>query len=461
VGGAKAQPASGLLSRRVLACYAGLQFPLSTIGLPLSIYLAPFYAGELGLPLAALGLAMLLARLSDVVTDPIIGTISDRWRPSVGRRHIWVPMGIITLMVGVWLLFTPGEKVGLPYFLVALTITYLGFTMTRLPYHAWGGELSNRYEDRTLITSARQVASLAGLIFATTIPALVLMRPGATSADVLAAMSIGMLVTLPLFGLILFFGVPEPKDIPDKRPLEWKRTLRQLWRNGPFRRISVVLFLGFIAETFRITITLFFARDVVGVSNIGAIYVAYFVTGLIAVPFWMWIGNRIGKHRALALAFGIVVATNLGIFLLSRGEVMAFTVLFILKGFCFGALELLPSAMVADTADVDTVFSRERRQGLLFAVTGMVVNLGQAIGQGLSLGLLGLVGYMAAGESRPETLLWLRMFYCLLPSLIIAIPIFLLWKYPLTRERHRRFQARVEQGWSPRGLAAERATELS
>jgi Na+/melibiose symporter-like transporter len=451
----------GRLSRRVLACYAGLQFPLSTIGLPLSIYLAPFYAGELGLPLAALGLAMLLARLSDVVTDPIIGTISDRWRPSVGRRHIWVPIGVVMLMVGVWLLFMPAGQVGLPYFLIALTLTYLGFTMTRLPYHAWGGELSNRYEDRTLITSARQVASLAGLIFATTIPALVLMRPGAASADVLAAMSVGMLVTLPIFGLILFFGVPEPSQVPEKRPLEWRRTLRQLWRNGPFRRISIVLFLGFIAETFRITITLFFARDVVGVTNIGAIYVAYFITGLVAVPFWLRIGNRIGKHRALALAFGIVIATNLAIFLLGRGDFLAFTLLFMAKGFCFGALELLPSAMVADTADVDTVLSKERRQGLLFAVTGMVVNLGQAIGQSLSLGLLGLVGYMAAGESRPDVLLSLRIFYCLLPSLIIAVPIFLLWRYPLTRERHRRFQTRVEQGFSPRGMAAQSAMELS
>lgn len=446
---------SGLLNRRVLACYAGLQFPLSTIGLPLSIYLAPFYAGELGLPLATLGLAMLLARLSDVVTDPIIGTLSDRWRPAVGRRKIWVPLGVITLMIGVWFLFMPEGRVGLPYFLAALAVTYLGFTMTRLPYHAWGGELSNRYEDRTLITSARQVASLAGLIFATAIPALVLTRPGATSADVLAAMSIGMLIALPLFGLVLFFGVPEPASVPDKHPLNWRRTLRQLWRNGPFRRISLVLFLGFVAETFRITITLFFARDVVGVTNIGAIYVAYFITGLLAVPVWMRIGNQLGKHRALALAFGVVIITNLGIFLLGRGDVLAFTLLFMAKGFCFGALELLPSAMVADAADVDTMFSKERRQGLLFAVTGMVVNLGQAIGQGLSLNLLALVDYAAAGESRPEVLFYLRGFYCVLPSLIIAIPILILWTYPLTRERHRRFQMRVENGLPARGPAVE------
>ncbi len=427
-----------------LATYGGLQFPLSTIGLPLSIYLAPFYAGELGLPLAALGIAMLLARLSDIVTDPFIGTLSDRWRPRIGRRRVWVPIGVSVLMIGVWLLFNPATGVGFGYFLAALTLTYLGFTMTRLPYHAWGGELSNRYEDRTLVMSVRQVFSLAGLIFATTIPALVLMRPGATSADVLGVLSIGMIGGLAVFGIILFFFVPEPTDTPAHRPLDVKRTIRQLWRNGPFRRISIVLLFGFIAETFRITITVFFARDVIGVPNIGIIYVWYFVTGLVAVPFWLWLGNRIGKHRTLAVAFGMVLATNIGIFFLGFGQVGAFTALFIAKGFCFGALELIPSAMVADAADVDTVMSRERRQGLLFAVTGMIVNFGQAVGQGLSLNLLAVVGYQAAGGNGPDQLFALRVLYCLFPAVVISIPIALLWGYPLTRDRHRRFQSFIE-----------------
>lgn len=352
----------------MLAAYGGLQFPLSTIGLPLSIYLAPFYAGELGIPLATLGIAMLLARLSDIVTDPLIGIASDRWRPRIGRRRVWVPIGIGVLLLGTWLLFNPGGKVGFPYFLVALALTYLGFTMTRLLYHAWGAELSNRYEDRTLITSVRQMFSIAGLIFATLIPAIVLTRPGATSADVLAALSIGMLVTLPLFGALLFFGVPDPNVTTAQRPLLIRVSLRQLWRNAPFRRISIIL-------------------------------------------------------------------------------------LFVAKGFCFGALELLPAAMVGDSADVDTVMSRERRQGLLFAVSGMVVNFGQAVGQGLSLNLLALVGYQAAGGNGPDALWWLRTLYCILPGVILAIPIGMLWRHPLTAARHRRFQAFIER----RELAATHA----
>jgi Na+/melibiose symporter-like transporter len=441
----KASGKSDRLSWGVLAAYGGLQFPLSTVGLPLSIFLAPFYAGELGIPLAALGLAMLLARLSDIVTDPLIGMATDRWRPAIGRRRVWVPIGTSVLALGIWFLFNPGKDVGLGYFIAALTATYLGFTMTRLPYHAWGGELSNRYEDRTLVTSVRQVFSLAGLIFATAIPAIILSRPGATSATVLSALSVAMVAGLAFFGLLLFLFVRDPVTTTEQRKMDYRRTARQLWRNGPFRRISIVLLFGFIAETFRITITVFFARDVIGVPNIGTIYVFYFLTGLAAVPFWLWLGNRIGKHRTLAVAFGVVFATNVAIFFLGRGDVAAFTALFIAKGFCFGALELLPAAMVADSADVDTIFSRERRQGLLFAVTGMIVNFGQAVGQGLSLNLLALVGYDASGASNgPDQIYWLRVLYCILPAIVIAIPILILWRYPLTRERHRRFQTFIE-----------------
>ena len=95
-----------------LLFYAVVALPLATIGLPLTIYLAPFYAGEIGIPLAALGTAMLLARLVEVVVDPFIGTLSDRWRPRVGRRKIWLPIGGLMLICGVFMLFRPWEGVG-------------------------------------------------------------------------------------------------------------------------------------------------------------------------------------------------------------------------------------------------------------------------------------------------------------------------------------------------------------
>jgi Na+/melibiose symporter-like transporter len=57
-------------SRRTIAFYASASFPLSVVGLPLVVYIPPLY-GELGIPLALLGTILMLARLSDVFTDPL------------------------------------------------------------------------------------------------------------------------------------------------------------------------------------------------------------------------------------------------------------------------------------------------------------------------------------------------------------------------------------------------------
>ncbi len=426
-----------------LAAYGGLALPLSTIGLPLSIYLAPFYAGDLGLPLALIGTAMLLGRFSDVITDPLIGLLSDRWRTRIGRRRPWILIGVPLLAASTWVLFNPPSH-SLWAFLAALTFTYLSFTVLQLPHLAWGGELSNNYEERNRIASTRQAFSIAGLIVSTAIPAWVLSRPGAGSAEVLHALGIAMLVLLPLFGAIVFWFVPEPAAAENEPKLDLKRTIRQLWRNAPFRRLSFVLLAAYVAETFRITITLFFARDIIGLTNVGAIYMMYFAVGFVCVPLWSWLGNRIGKHRALGLAFGIVALTTLAIFTLEKGQVTLFTVLFLGKGVCFGALELLPASMVADTADVDSVMSRARRQGQLFAVSHMVTKFGQALGQFFSLNLLALVGYNASGANTPEALFWLKVFYCIGPPLVLAALVPLLWSYPLTAARHRNFQKFVD-----------------
>ena len=429
----------------ILLAYGGLSMPLAMIGLPLSIYLAPFYAGELGLPLALLGTAMLIGRFSDVITDPLIGTLSDRWRPRVGRRRVWILIGVPLLVAAVWMLFNPVKGAGLGYFLAWLSCVYLSFTMIQLPYQAWGGELSNNYEERSRIVSVRQLFGIAGLIASTALPAWIQSKPGATSADVLHGLGQMMLFTLPFFAACLYFGVPDRAQETPPASLELKRSLRQLWRNAPFRRLNLVMLIGYTAETFRITITLFFARDVIGLTNVGVIYILYFITGFLAVPFWVWLGNKIGKHRALAVAFSIVVTTNIAIFFLGFGQVTLFTILFLGKGFCFGALELLPASMFADTADVDTVMSRERRQGLIFSVSQMVAKFGQALGQGLSLNLLALAGFNAAGGNGPDQIFWLRILYCLFPATVLAFAIGLLWRYPLTAVRHRRFQAFVER----------------
>lgn len=428
-----------------LAAFGAIAAPLSTIGLPLSIYLAPFYSGELGIPLSSLGIAMILARGADVVVDPSIGALSDRLRTPFGRRRVWIPIGALALVVGVWFLFRPPAGADVLYFTLWVTIVYLGYTLVQLPHSAWGGELSTDYNERTRIMAVRQAFSMIGLIAATALPAIVLQRQGATAGDVLASLAVLMAILLPIAAALAILFVPEPAAGPQEPLVGFVKGARAALRNGPFRLIVAALFLGYLAETFRITITLFFARDVVGVPNVGVIYAYYFIVGLAAVPFWGWLAARIGKHRALAGAFAIVVATNLAVFFLQHGQVTAFIVIFMAKGFCFGALELLPSALVADAVDVDSARSRTQRQGVFFAFTAMTNKIAQALGQGLSLLLLSVVGYNAAGGNGPAQLHALKALYGLAPAAALAPALLIMWTYPLTAARHARLRAALDR----------------
>jgi glycoside/pentoside/hexuronide:cation symporter, GPH family len=434
--------AENKLSRAGIWAFGAVALPLSTIGLPLTIYLAPFYAGEMGLSLAALGTAMLLARILDVVVDPFIGSLSDRWRTRFGRRKPWLVLGSIVLLIGMAKLFHPPQGVTLAYFLTWLGVMYVGFSLVQVPHRAWGAELSPLYDQRTHISSVRQFFATGGLIVSTLVPAIVLGQKGATSADVLSSLATMTLIVLPLMVLLNLYFTPDRHAAPvsPTAKMDWRAQWRAVKRNGPLRTILLVLFVGFSAETFRQTLTVFYARDVIGVPNLGLIYVYYFISAFIGVPFWRWVAKHTGKHKALAYGMVIAIGTNLGLFFLTKGDVALFTLMFIVKGFCFGALDLLPAAMLADATDVDTAISRKSRAGLLFAMAGVVTNLGQAVGQALSLNALSWVGYRAAGETGEATLMAMRVLYALVPSVVLGLALLIALRYTLTGARHERLR---------------------
>ncbi len=435
------------ISRRVILSYGVLALPVGVIGIPMGIYLAPFYAGELGLPLAAVGVMLMLSRLTDFITDPLIGLLSDRWRPAMGKRKVWVPIGTVVIMSGVYLLFRPPEGVGTLYFLCAVSLTYFGYTTLLLPYHAWGAQLSTNYHERTQIIACSRFFDTAGLVIATIIPAYILSRPDATSGDILHGLSIFFLLGLPLCALITFTGVPEPEqDAGTSAQVTIPQALKLLSRNRPLALVIAAVFIATIAEVFRQTTTVFFADEIIGVENIGIVYAAYFVVALAMIPVWSRIAGRLEKHRALALALGVVVLTNLAMYFLEEGQVELFTALFILKGSCYGALALLPGAMIADTADIDTALTGENQQGLIFAIKAMVQKLAFATGQGLPLILLGWVGFDAAGGNGVAELHWLKIIYGIAPAVVALFSIAALIPYSLTEARHRELREYIDRG---------------
>src|SRR5512143_2601780 len=121
---ASSPPAPPPLPGAVVFAYAMTALPLAVVGLPLAIYVLPFFAQERGVPLAQLGLVLTAARMGDVFVDPVIGAASDRLRTRFGRRRPWILVGAPVLMLGTWMLFVPPAGVGAAYLVVWTLVAY-------------------------------------------------------------------------------------------------------------------------------------------------------------------------------------------------------------------------------------------------------------------------------------------------------------------------------------------------
>jgi glycoside/pentoside/hexuronide:cation symporter, GPH family len=428
--------------------YGSLGMPLALLGYPLGIWLPRAYTTYVGVPTALVGVIITVAAIFDAVTDPAVGFLSDKVRTRWGRRKAWISIGAPFLALALYYILNPHEGATVAYLAFWFVFLRLGTTLVLVPYGAWGAELSGEYHTRTRIVSVRQVFALTGLIGAAAIPALVEFLHGdvTTAVMVLNAYTGPVLILLPLIVLLLIWQIPEPPKSVREGAVSFTQSLTLMYRNRLFLRLIAIEILINGSEAFRNALSLYFMQDYIGAPRAGMLYLVYFGMGLAAIPLWNTLARRFGKHRSLAGATIFVCATNIAIFMLSPGQIWPFYILFALKGFCFGAFNYLPLAMMADVIDLDTMKTGDARHGSYFSVIGFVSKAALSVG-GTALMLLALVGYdTSLGATHgPTELLWLAFLYAIVPTLALLCALYLCWTWPLTARRHAKLRRILEK----------------
>ena len=443
----QAQSQMQSLTTNVLGVYGFMALPLALVGYPVAIWLPAFYAGHVGLPLAAVATMLSLAKLTDVVTDPAVGLISDRMRTPFGRRRPLIFLGTPILAVSVWLLFVPPQGVDQYYLLLCIAGMYIGTTLIGLPYGAWGAELSPDYHQRARVTAWREQFTLIGLLVAAFIPFLVEQYGDGTTASIMRGMALAIAISAPLAMLLLFIFVaePEPQGGATQAHVSFWDGEKRIWTNKPMRMIIGILLIVTLAEAFRNALSLFFMRSVIQAGAVGTLYFGYFVAGLAAVPFWLWLGRKIGKHlsfSAVLITVAIISTINMAF---DATTYTVFVIFFMLKGACFGGLQFLPLAMLADVIDVETAETGKARAGSYFAFAGMTSKISTALGTFLAIWALSFTNFNAKllSENSFDDLLALRVLYAIVPAVFFIFAIVIAVRFPLTAQRQADLQAQI------------------
>ncbi len=428
----------------------------------LLLYYSQILGVSAGLAAAALGIALLF----DAITDPIVGSYSDRFGSRLGRRHPFMYAAAVPLGVSMFALFSPpataDTTILLAWLFVFTLATRLSLTFFSVPWNALGAEFTNDYVERTSIIAFRFIVGwIGGAAFSFSMYTLVFVSSEEYPAGQLNPANYP-LFAIVVASLITFWCLLTThmtrKDIKYLRqPTENSRavSLTRSWADIRIALSSRNYRLLFVA-------TLMFA----GLGGVGGVFDIYMNTyfwefrtedlrwfflvifgAMAAVALAPLLQKRFQKHHILVVMMSCVMINAMAKVLFrfldvwpDNGDPMLLNLLIlqgVLQMFLLNTAGIMFVSMIGDLTDEQHLRVGLRQEGVFASATSFSAKATSSIG--LTVGGLLLDAVIrfprgtGVGEVADDVLIRLAVVDAIVVPLFFFVPIWLMARYTLTR----------------------------
>ena len=447
------------------AAAGGITWKVMSIAFPF------FFTNIFGLTVADAAALMLVARLFDVVTDPIMGALADRTQSRWGTYRPWLIFGAIPLgVIFALLLYTPdlglaGKRV---YAYTLYLLMMVVYTAVNVPYGSLLGVMTADDNEKNQFSSFRMVGAYAmGFVTLLSFPYLLKMVGGETEIIdgvekyTVAAQQHQYAVIGAILGILaavgtLACGLLTKERLKPVRAEKFSfKPFADLFRNKPWIYLTLVGICTNFFNGFRYAVASYLLEYCLhGDVTVSGLIINYtvFMTfgevtcmifGGLSPRFTKWVGS---KKKAFIWAALICAVTSIGFFFIPMDPkyiwVMVATV--ILTSIGIGLYSPLLWSMYADVADYATEKNGTSSTGLIFSSGTMAQKFGSAISGALVALLLGFAGFISdtdpvtgqtivtiTNEPAVQTMIW--AVFSLFPAAIALLIILLLKLYPIKK----------------------------
>lgn len=402
-----------------------------------SFFLLYFLTSSAGVSPALAGTALMIGKLWDAVTDPLMGGLSDRTHSRFGRRRIYFVIAALPLALSFYLLWqSPSEsELGKFWYVLGTVIFYSSsITLFSIPYSALTPEMTSHYHDRTSLTGYRVMFSIVGtLIGAGATP--ILLASGYTYSQIALVYGVVIVITC----ILCFLGTKgydTAKTVNSEKHLE---KLKSVLRNRPFRLLVLMFFFNTVAVTSMSANMMYYINDVLRYSGTAAQLPlgVLLVTAMLFVPFWVTLSKKLDKKYCHLLGMLIFIVSILSIYFFGKTSQTVFFSLVIISGFAVSPTYIFNWSMVPDCIEVDELESGQRREGLFYGFWFFAQKLAMACGIWMNGLVLGFTEYQngQALEQSKSAISGIEFLMGPLPSLFLAFSCIALLLYPITEKR--------------------------
>ena len=433
------------------AASGGITWKIMSVAFPL------FFTNVFGLTFADAAALMLLARMFDVVTDPLMGSLADRTQSRWGTYRPWLIFGAIPFgIVFALLLYTPelgmtGKRIWAYGFYLLMMVCY---TMVNVPYGSLLNVMTEDSDDRNQFSAFRMVGAYA-MGFVTLLTFAMVQKWAGGSAQHQYAV-VGVVFGLIASVMTLACGLlTKERHKPVRAEKFTFKQYGDLFRNKPWVYMTLVAVCTNFFNGFRYAVVGYmFTYCLDGDVTVGRFIINYTafmafgeVTCMIFGAVSPWFTRKVGSKRmAFVWASVICVVCSIAFFFIpmDASYIWVMVAVSMLTSVGAGLYSPLLWSMYADVADYATDTYGSSSTGLIFSSGTMAQKFGGAISSSLIAFLLGVAGLVSetdiltgetvvtiTDEQSVRTMIW--ALFSLFPAAIACIMAFLAYKFPLKK----------------------------
>ena len=400
-----------------------------------------FLTNYLNVPVGIAGLLTTSVLIFDIITDPIVGYLSDRTHSRWGRRVPWMVIGALILSGGIIGLFGVPQSLSLSGTIIWVggffALATVGFTMVAIPYGATAGEMTQDPKERSTMMGFRMAfASVGILLGGAVIPQL---AGGTREGHFIAAIYVAPIIILSIWGSLWSTRTAPRILSPSARG--FMSTWLLVFKNKPF--VILVCLYGIMTLAIALitaglpfaAIYLIFdsgnsllspASSALGILSL--LFACFVFGSILSQAFWVWMSARLGKVGALIFGLVIYIILLIAIFVnLPSVDIMLMAILFVVAGMTNGAYQQIPWAIYPDLMDITRSESGDAIEGAFSAIWLFGQKVANAIAPLILSLILALFGWRESGEGFtdqvPEALRALQNSITILPAFILALAI--------------------------------------
>jgi Na+/melibiose symporter-like transporter len=437
--------------------YTALNLPTSAAGMPMFIFILPFYADDMGLGLSLVGVIFFFGRFIDILTDPVMGVLIDKFPSRWGKHKLWIFLSAPIFMLATYVIFLPSvEQPSGLYFFGGLFLIYSAFTLSSITQLSWASFLAPNYDDRTKLLTLRELMALIGMFSVIAIPAIVEINDPSLEAKV-NAIGIFVLICIPVITLNALKQVPDAMEtISDERLTNPFKEFKNLLSNKMLNKVVFAAVLIAFCMSLNGALYLIWMEVVIELPEYSSrLMLAYYVVSVFGLLIWRNLGIKTSKHYAAGVAciYAIVVLLVgfAGYWFIKDLEdfpkLIGVGSFIILYGFAFSGPLPLINAITADISDKLNLEGGKNISGTVFSYLTTLTKVGFALAAVIPYVVLEMLwGFdISLGmENSSSSKMAIFYIYTFVPIISYSIAAYLLFSHSLSREEHAKIKANLQ-----------------